>query len=220
VGHIFRKKSPYVWRPGVNVMKKNSIRLIEVWLDEYSKYYYVRNGNEQGDFGDITDRLQLRKDLNCKSFKWYLENVYPEKEVPDNYGDGYIKNNNTDYCMDFAYSVTDIKTKLQLYGCHNLGGNQFLELTRNNKIHRKNRCLEYKNDELIFTTCYNSPVQEWTYNITTNQLQHSSTSKCLSFKLNPFLRPEAPIMENCDSNNENQKWNFQFLYEDKFKMIS
>lgn len=35
VGHIFRKRSPYKWMPGVNVLKKNSVRLAEVWLDDY-----------------------------------------------------------------------------------------------------------------------------------------------------------------------------------------
>lgn len=45
VGHIFRKRSPYKWRTGVNVLKRNSIRLAEVWLDEYKKYYYERINN-------------------------------------------------------------------------------------------------------------------------------------------------------------------------------
>lgn len=27
VGHIFRKRSPYKWRTGVNVLRRNSIRL-------------------------------------------------------------------------------------------------------------------------------------------------------------------------------------------------
>lgn len=44
VGHIFRKRSPYKWRKGVNVLRRNSVRLAEVWLDEYSKYYYQRIG--------------------------------------------------------------------------------------------------------------------------------------------------------------------------------
>lgn len=30
VGHIFRKRSPYKWRSGVNVLRRNSIRLAEV----------------------------------------------------------------------------------------------------------------------------------------------------------------------------------------------
>uniref|UniRef100_A0A1B0CSE3 Polypeptide N-acetylgalactosaminyltransferase n=2 Tax=Lutzomyia longipalpis TaxID=7200 RepID=A0A1B0CSE3_LUTLO len=127
VGHIFRKRSPYKWRSGVNVLKRNSVRLAEVWLDDYAQYYYQRIGNDKGDYGDVSSRRKLRDELKCKPFKWYLDNIYPEIFIPgEAVASGEIRNlafgGRT--CLDSPARKKDLKKAVGLYPCHNQGGNQ------------------------------------------------------------------------------------------------
>ncbi|KAL1494495.1 hypothetical protein ABEB36_010086 [Hypothenemus hampei] len=127
VGHIFRKRSPYKWRKGVNVLRRNSVRLAEVWLDDYAQHYYQRIGNDKGDYGDVSSRKTLRKNLECKSFQWYLDNIYPELFIPgDAVASGEIRNlgYGAKTCLDSPARKSDLHKPVGLYPCHRQGGNQ------------------------------------------------------------------------------------------------
>ena len=61
--------------------------MIEVWFDEkYKEFFYTREPMARFlDMGNITQQLEMKKRLNCKSFAWFMEEVaydvldkYPE----------------------------------------------------------------------------------------------------------------------------------------------
>lgn len=81
MGHVFRAKAPYTHPGGFDVILRNLVRVADVWMDDFKQIFYRKNimAMDIG-AGNITDRINLRKNLQCKSFQWYLDNVYPEKD--------------------------------------------------------------------------------------------------------------------------------------------
>lgn len=209
VGHIFRKRSPYKWRSGVNVLKRNSIRLAEVWMDDYAKYYYQRIGKDLGDFGDVTSRRELRRNLGCKSFKWYLDNIYPELFVPgEAVASGEVRNMGygAKTCLDSPARKNDLHKPAGLYPCHGQGGNQYWMLSKTGEVRRDEACLDYSGQDVILYPCHGSKGnQYWQYHPETMLLQHGSSKKCLAITESK----QRLVMEECNSSSLHQRWKFE-----------
>ncbi|XP_053967209.1 putative polypeptide N-acetylgalactosaminyltransferase 9 isoform X2 [Anastrepha ludens] len=207
VGHIFRKRSPYKWRSGVNVLRKNSVRLAEVWLDDYSKYYYQRIGHNKGDYGDVSSRKALRERLGCKSFQWYLDNVYPELFIPgDSVAHGEIANIYTDMCLDSVASGNEMQSAVDPYPCHGQGGNQYWMLSKAGEIRRDEACLDYAGHDVVLYPCHGSKGNQfWKYNQQKRQIRHGPSDKCLAIS----EKKDKVLMEECDSNQLRQQWKLE-----------
>uniref|UniRef100_UPI00398F2AC6 polypeptide N-acetylgalactosaminyltransferase 17 isoform X1 n=1 Tax=Pristiophorus japonicus TaxID=55135 RepID=UPI00398F2AC6 len=122
VAHIERMKKPYNNDIGFYT-KRNSLRVAEVWMDDYKSHVYIAwnipMDNPGIDIGDISERIALRKRLKCKKFQWYLDNVYPEMRRYNNtvaYGE--VHNNKAkDFCLD--QGPPENHTAI-LYPCHGM----------------------------------------------------------------------------------------------------
>ncbi|XP_061733614.1 polypeptide N-acetylgalactosaminyltransferase 17-like isoform X2 [Nerophis ophidion] len=123
VAHIARYKKPYLTDDIYAIMRRNALRVAEVWMDEFKHNVYmawnIPMKNHGIDYGDVSDRVALRKKLQCKDFKWYQENIYPElKNYIDTITYGEMRNSKAKHlCLD--QGVRENYTAI-LFQCHGL----------------------------------------------------------------------------------------------------
>lgn len=90
-------------------------------MDEYAEYIYKRRPSYRNlDPGDISKQVEIRQRLQCKSFKWFMENVafdlpkvYPPVE-PEDFAQGAITSAvDKSFCVDAGLGTSN-----QRYVCH------------------------------------------------------------------------------------------------------
>ncbi|KAL8437379.1 hypothetical protein ACSSS7_000974 [Eimeria intestinalis] len=105
VYHIFRKGGAGYTFPS-DALIANKIRTL-MWMDEYADLAWRVLGKPVVDYGaeSLKKRQEWRQQKKCKSFKWYMENVYPESDVvhlDDVPYLGALKHKQTGMCLDSA----------------------------------------------------------------------------------------------------------------------
>ncbi|XP_017777755.1 PREDICTED: polypeptide N-acetylgalactosaminyltransferase 2 [Nicrophorus vespilloides] len=208
VGHVFRKRHPYTFPGGSgNVFARNTRRAAEVWMDEYKKFYYNAVPLAKNvPFGDIEDRLSLRKQLECKPFKWYLQNVYPELAVPKpTKSASFNEIRQGSFCFDTMGHLID--GMVGLYQCHHTGGNQDWGLTSTGFIKHHDLCLglsEFvKGEQVTMRVCDGSDNQKWRLLEPGGLLKHELASLCVDTSSSDL---RGLVVEKCNSNSRTQKF--------------
>ncbi|XP_073503251.1 polypeptide N-acetylgalactosaminyltransferase 5 [Phyllobates terribilis] len=141
VGHIFRNDNPYSFpKDRVKTVERNLARVAEVWLDDYKELFYGHGYHllrERVNIGDLTKQKELRKRLQCKSFKWYIDNVYPDLDAPLIRAGGVVKNIALEKCLSLENSTVVLES------CDASKQNQQFNFTWLRLIKQKDQCIAH-----------------------------------------------------------------------------
>lgn len=216
VGHVYRGFMPYTFGKLANKKKGplitiNYKRVIETWFDEpYKEYFYTREPLAKFlDMGDITEQLELKSRLNCKSFQWFMDNVaydIPDKFplLPPNLHWGELKNVGTETCLDGMNRAPPALVGVQ--HCHGFGNNQLMRLNAAGQLGTGERCIEADRQRIKLAVCRLGTVDgPWQYDENTLTLLHRVHKKCMGY----FPDTRQLSLIPCDVNNAYQQWKFR-----------
>ncbi|XP_061698140.1 polypeptide N-acetylgalactosaminyltransferase 13 isoform X2 [Syngnathoides biaculeatus] len=207
VGHVFRKATPYSFPGGTGqVINKNNRRLAEVWMDDFKDFFYIISpGVMRVNYGDVSSRKALRGALKCRPFSWYLENIYPDSQIPRRYYSlGEIRNVETNQCVDNMGRKEN--EKVGFFNCHGMGGNQVFSYTADKEIRTDDLCLDVSrlNGPVVMLKCHHMKGnQMFQYDADRLTLLHVNSNQCLDMLLEEDKM--VPTLRDCNG-SRSQQW--------------
>ncbi|XP_077393210.1 polypeptide N-acetylgalactosaminyltransferase 5 [Festucalex cinctus] len=217
VGHIFRGQNPYTFpKDRRKTVERNLARVAEVWLDEYKELFYghgyrhLLDDNAVG-VGDLGPQIKLRDGLNCKSFKWYLDNVYPELEAPLVKAEGLVFNRGLRSCLCVQDGV------LFFDKCDLSKQSQHFNYTWLEQIRQQHQCLEHlvKQSSVSVRPCSRThSALRWLHKSPKSKLPEHLIAEKGSQRLCLEAAPKFHILRlaPCNAGSPFQQWQFTHYY--------
>eukprot|EP00040_Diaphanoeca_grandis_P013442 m.67962 g.67962 ORF g.67962 m.67962 type:complete len:621 (-) comp23892_c0_seq1:170-2032(-) len=226
VGYIFRtctyhKGQPYERGQAVSgdIVTRNKLRSARAWMsDDY--FDLVRHQlAAETDIGDLSWSTGIKTRMQCKPFKWYLDNAYPEMFVPGRTNghilmQGHFRNVATKACFDTLSKQGD-GSKIGAYHCQgeiSETSTQSFALTKRNEIripggYRKyDKCLDRGGDGISFYTCHGrGGNQEFSYEH--GMIKATGSTFCVELVDNWLSEKTFDLkMATCQRENKAQQW--------------
>ncbi|XP_008566386.1 PREDICTED: polypeptide N-acetylgalactosaminyltransferase 15 [Galeopterus variegatus] len=216
VGHIYRNQDAHSPLDQEATLR-NKIRIAETWLGSFKETFY-RHSPEAFSLSkvekpDCTGRLQLQRRLGCRTFHWFLANIYPELYPSERRPrfSGKLHNTGLGFCADCQAEGDILGCPMMLAPCSDSRQQQHLEHTRRREIHfgsPQHLCFDVRREQVILQNCTEEgPAirhQYWDFQ-ENGMIVHILSGKCM----------EAVVQENnkdlylrqCDG-KVSQLWQF------------
>ncbi|KAG8229526.1 hypothetical protein J437_LFUL004932 [Ladona fulva] len=186
VGHIFRSFHPYSFPGNRDTHGINTARVAHVWMDDYKRLFFMHRPDLLTvDYGDITERKEFRSRMKCKDFKWYLQNIYPEKFILDENVKAFGRVRSGTLCLDNLQRNERNEYTLGVYHCHErLYSSQFFSLSNLGELRREEVCADVPSQsadqkKVKMMKCHGMRGnQEWEL-LKNGHLLHKATGNCL-----------------------------------------
>ncbi len=214
IGHVFKPQLPYSFgENSEKVIQRNMIRLAEVWMDDYKKYYYATQDRLAPiDVHAMFQRKKLREKLNCKSFHWYMTTVIPEMPIPPQGAKWFGKINwlnNFEYCI-----VNDpMDQTLRVVPCEpQVWKTVTFTITKTGQFMWNDQCIGVRdNTSLVLQTnveC-SSLSSVWEYNAESNLIYLSDAALCLEAD----VTAKSISLVACAREKLIQQWKFEMHFD-------
>lgn len=194
-------------------------------MDEYAEYIYKRRSHLRAmDPGDLTEQKALREKLQCKPFKWFMEEIafdlietYPPIEPPD-FAFGEIRSmGQPELCLDSKSHQKDesvVVNRCAKDDTNEDSSNQEFRMSWRKDVQTKGQttCFDVSSSKskspVTLYPCHGKQGNQlWRYNVKNQWLVHgsSSSARCLDFD----LTGKAVYVTDCDENAYTQRWRIE-----------
>ncbi|XP_038156166.1 polypeptide N-acetylgalactosaminyltransferase 15-like [Cyprinodon tularosa] len=191
VAHLIRKDLQSNV-PDPDVIQRSKIQVADTWMDTFFRKIFYRRDTlahfiRQSERPNITESLQLKRSLGCRSFRWFLSTAFPQLYIPqDRPGlSGELYNVGTGSCLDYTTGEEQQGGAMKIAPCSGTVS-QHCELNSNGELRwgaMGSLCLDVKGDRVVLSQC---PAQrstkstlQWKFNKVTFQLIHQKSQLCV-----------------------------------------
>ncbi|XP_066207061.1 polypeptide N-acetylgalactosaminyltransferase 15 [Saccopteryx leptura] len=216
VGHIYRNQDAHSPLDQEATLL-NKVRIAEAWLGSFKETFYRHSPEafslSKAEKPDCTERLQLQRRLGCRTFHWFLANIYPELYPSERRPrfSGKLHNTGLGFCADCQAEGDLLGCAMMLAPCSDSRQQQHLEHTSRKKIRfgsPQHLCFDVRREQVILQNCTEAGTdihpQHWDFQ-ENGMIVHVLSGKCM----------EAVVQENnkdlylhqCDG-KASQLWRF------------